>query len=821
MRSFILLFVGLALAGLIRPAHTAWAQSPVGSGTVITIAGNGTGGFSGDGGPATNASVAGPSGLAIGPDGTLYFADTGNFRIRAINPATGIITTLAGNGTNGDTGNGGPATNATLSDVYAIAVDRARHALYLGDLSNNRVRRIIAATGIITTVAGGGTNLPGSGPATNMNLGTVSDLAVDNAGTLYIANATQVFKVDLATGQLTHFAGTNIAGFSGDGGPALAARFSRIAGLTLGPGGGLIICDHDNARIRFVAPDSITLTNDSQQTSFHLPWVNSLSGDFIVAGNSNLTTVNAGAVTNVSGNVDASDNTSATTIDLGSLVTAGGTVDASGNTSATTINLGSLTTAGGAVDARDNTSATTIDLSSLVTASGSVDASGKTSATTIDIGSLTTAGGTVDASDNTSATTVDLSSLVTAGGTVDASGNTSATTIDIGSLTTAGGDVDASDNTSATTVDLGSLVTAGGSVDASGNTSATTINLGSLTTAGGAVDASDNTSATTIDLNSLTNINGDLTITSNAPNVTVNLASLSRFGVGTNATTITLQGGTFTFSNSLSIASNATLAGAGTLATTVTNSGKLAPGRSPGRFDITGHLVLTGSSELRLELGGDTPGTQFDFLNVGGNVTLSGALAVSLINNFASVMTNGASFTLLTAGSPLAGAFANAASGGTITTTDGYARFIVLYGGQTSVQLTNLVIVDTDTDGLPDWWEDQFSLNKANSADAALDADGDGASNANEFRAGTVPNNAASVFRIVSVQRESQSVRLTWSTVGGKSYFVQTNGILSNNFADLSQLINVAGPGESTTNLLDAGATTNAAVRYYRVRLGP
>ena len=121
-----LLVIGLALGCLICPAHTASAQAPVPSGTVITIAGNGVGGFSGDGGPALDASLNGHYGSAIGPDGTLYFADSDNCRIRAVNPATGIITTVAGNGSIGDhNSNDGPATAADLGYVISVAVDRA------------------------------------------------------------------------------------------------------------------------------------------------------------------------------------------------------------------------------------------------------------------------------------------------------------------------------------------------------------------------------------------------------------------------------------------------------------------------------------------------------------------------------------------------------------------------------------------------------------------------------------------------------------------------------------------------------------------------
>jgi len=307
-------------------------------------------------------------------------------------------------------------------------------------------------------------------------------------------------------------------------------------------------------------------------------------------------------------------------------------------------------------------------------------------------------------------------------------------------------------------------------------------------------------------------------------------------GDGTSSAVYELLGGTNSFAKGLRVASNAMLAGAGTLAGGVTNSGVIAPGAvgelgapslSSSRLDITGQLVLSNGSELRFELGGYAPGSQFDLINVSGSATLGGTLAVSLANNFQSVMTNGASFTVLTAGTALAGAFANVASGSSLTTTDGYARFTVHYASATNLQLAGLVMVDTDGDGLPDWWEDQVGLNKTNAADATLDLDGDGASNVDEFRAGTLPNNVNSVFRIVALQPEADNLRITWTTVGGKSYRIQTNappanGSLTNNFADLGPVISVPGIGESTTNYLVApGVLTNARARYYRVRLEP
>jgi hypothetical protein len=303
-------------------------------------------------------------------------------------------------------------------------------------------------------------------------------------------------------------------------------------------------------------------------------------------------------------------------------------------------------------------------------------------------------------------------------------------------------------------------------------------------------------------------------------------------GDGNSLAVYQLLGGTNSFAKGLTISSNATLTGTGAIIGSVTNSGVIAPGLSfPvfifGQLDIHGQLVLNHDAELRFELSGYEPGAQFGFLTVTGSVTLGGSLSVSLSSNFQGVMTNGAGFTLLTADTPLTGAFANVSSGGVLTTTDGYARFTVLYAGATSLQLTNLVVVDTDGDGLPDWWEDLYQLNKNSAADAALDLDGDGASNLAEFRAGTLPNNPDSVFRIVAVQREAGHLRLTWSTVGGKSYRVQTNapsgnGSFTNNFADFSPVIAISGMGESTTNYLDAsGSFTNTPARYYRVRVEP
>lgn len=297
-------------------------------------------------------------------------------------------------------------------------------------------------------------------------------------------------------------------------------------------------------------------------------------------------------------------------------------------------------------------------------------------------------------------------------------------------------------------------------------------------------------------------------------------------GDGTRPALYQLMGGTNRFPRGLRITPNGVLGGSGTIAASVTNLGRIAPGASPGRLDIVGGLVLNSGSELRLEVGGYTSGSQFDLVTVSAGTALGGTLAVSLTNDFQRTMTNGASFTVLTSGTPLTGAFANVASGGTLTTIDGHARFTVLYAGSTALRLTNLEILDADTDGLPNWWEDLYGLNKNSAADAGLDPDGDRASNLNEFRAGTAPNNAASVFRINTLNREAGNVRITWNTVAGRSYRLQTNvltdnGSLTTNFANLSPLISAPGPGESVTNFLHTGGATNSPSRYYRIRLEP
>jgi sugar lactone lactonase YvrE len=202
------------------------------NGIITTVAGNGTGTYAGDGGAATNASLYYPTGLALDGKGNLFIADYFNNVIRKVD-ANGIITTVAGTNSAGFSGDGGPATNAMFSDPRAVAVD-ARGNLFIADLGNERVRKV-DTNGIVTTYAG--TNAYGfggdGGPATNAILWGPAGVTVDTNGALFISDSSnnRIRKVD-TNGIITTVAGTNTAGYFGDGGPATnAACTIRVAPL--------------------------------------------------------------------------------------------------------------------------------------------------------------------------------------------------------------------------------------------------------------------------------------------------------------------------------------------------------------------------------------------------------------------------------------------------------------------------------------------------------------------------------------------------------------------------------------------------------------
>ncbi|MCL5994749.1 MAG: hypothetical protein M1546_01685, partial [Chloroflexi bacterium] len=229
------------------------------SGVITTVAGTGTPGFSGDGGPATSAMLSDPHAVAVAPDGTLYIADRSNHRIRRVD-TNGIITTVAGTGAYGFSGNGGLATLAMINSPFGVALG-PDSSLYIADEGNKRVRRV-GPDGIITTVAGNGIGSFGGdgGPATQASL-SAWRVAVGPDGSLYITDRSNYRVRRVGTdGIITTVAGNGTAGFGGDGGPATSAQISASEDVAPDPDGGFYIADRNNYRVRWVGSDGIIST---------------------------------------------------------------------------------------------------------------------------------------------------------------------------------------------------------------------------------------------------------------------------------------------------------------------------------------------------------------------------------------------------------------------------------------------------------------------------------------------------------------------------------------------------------------------------------
>jgi ribosomal protein S11 len=220
------------------------------SGIISTYAGTGSPGFSGDSSAATSAQLDAPNGIAVDSSGNLYIADIHNARIRMVTPA-GIIYTIAGTGTVGYSGDGGPATAAQLRQPTGVAADN-RGNIFVSDGSDYRIRKI-NSSGIISTVAGtGSSGFSGDGgPATAATLFYPYSLSTDTSGNIYIADQgnNRIRKID-GSGIITTIAGVSLAGFGGDNGPGVSAHLNLPAGVACGRLGKVYIADKGNSRLR-------------------------------------------------------------------------------------------------------------------------------------------------------------------------------------------------------------------------------------------------------------------------------------------------------------------------------------------------------------------------------------------------------------------------------------------------------------------------------------------------------------------------------------------------------------------------------------------
>lgn len=222
------------------------------SGEVTTVAGNGNKGYAGDGGPATAAALNEPYEVRFDAAGNMYFVEMQNHLIRRVDAKTGKISTIAGVGTAGYGGDGGPAAKAQFRSPHSIALD-GKGGLYVADIGNHRIRRIDLAQGTIDTIAGNGQRkLPVDGQQAKGNPLIGPRALFIDGDTMWIAlrEGHSVWRLSLSQGTLAHVSGTGKSGYSGDGGPAAAATYNGPKGIAVGEGGKVFVVDTENQVIR-------------------------------------------------------------------------------------------------------------------------------------------------------------------------------------------------------------------------------------------------------------------------------------------------------------------------------------------------------------------------------------------------------------------------------------------------------------------------------------------------------------------------------------------------------------------------------------------
>jgi sugar lactone lactonase YvrE len=233
------------------------------TGKITTIAGTGRKGYSGDGGKATEAALNEPYEVRFDKAGDIYLVEMQNHIVRRIDAKTGIITTVAGTGEKGFSGDGGPAVKATMTQPHSIALDDQRRHLYIADIGNHRIRRVDLASGVIDTVAGNGERKPPVDGAVGTGKAMIGPRALFIRGdTMWIAlrEGHSVWSMSLTDQRLKHIAGTGKAGFSGDGRPAKDAQFNGPKGIAVDAKGCIYIVDTENQVIRRIDGGSGVIT---------------------------------------------------------------------------------------------------------------------------------------------------------------------------------------------------------------------------------------------------------------------------------------------------------------------------------------------------------------------------------------------------------------------------------------------------------------------------------------------------------------------------------------------------------------------------------
>lgn len=225
------------------------------NGVISTVAGNGQRGYSGDGGAALKAQLNEPYEIRFDKTGNMFFVERMNHVVRRVDAKTQIISTIAGTGTAGFSGDGGPANQAQMNQPHSIQFGPGG-TLYICDILNHRIRRVDMKTGVISTFAGTGQKLatPDGAPITNTPLNGPRAIDFDSFGNLWLAlrEGNAVYRFDMAKGLIHHVAGTGQKGFEGHGGPAKQATLSGPKGISIAPNGNVYLADTESHSIRMI-----------------------------------------------------------------------------------------------------------------------------------------------------------------------------------------------------------------------------------------------------------------------------------------------------------------------------------------------------------------------------------------------------------------------------------------------------------------------------------------------------------------------------------------------------------------------------------------